>query len=71
MTNKEKHDLIAASRKLKDVGLSHVITVTDQTDKDKLVNDVFFKALLFGGKSSEVTPEKEIKKRLGAIGWEI
>ncbi|GHU84802.1 hypothetical protein FACS189473_2910 [Spirochaetia bacterium] len=49
MTDKEKYDFIAASRKLKDVGLSHVITVTDQTDKDKLVNDVFLKALLFGG----------------------
>jgi hypothetical protein len=58
MTDKEKHDLIAASRKLKEVGLSHVITITDQKDKDKLVNDAFLKALLFGGKSSVVMPEE-------------
>ncbi|WP_010254605.1 hypothetical protein [Treponema primitia] len=58
MTDKEKHDLIAASKKLKAVGLSHVITITDQKDKEKLVNDVFLKALLFGGESSGVTSEE-------------
>ncbi|GHU66494.1 hypothetical protein FACS189447_07470 [Spirochaetia bacterium] len=57
MTNKEKHDFISASRKFKDVGLSHVITVTDQTDKDKLVNDALLKVMLFGGKSMMVTQE--------------
>ncbi|MFP3042112.1 hypothetical protein LQZ19_09880 [Treponema primitia] len=58
MTDKEKRDLITASKKLKAVGLSHVITITDQKDKEKLVNDAFLKALLFGGKSSGVTSEE-------------
>jgi hypothetical protein len=57
-TDKDKDDVIAASRKLKEVGLSHVITITDQKDKDKLVNDVFLKALIFGWKSSMVMPEE-------------
>ncbi|GHT85606.1 hypothetical protein FACS1894137_10100 [Spirochaetia bacterium] len=58
MNDKERHDLIAASRKLKDVGLSHVITVTDQADKEKLANDALLRALLFGGKSAMITPEE-------------
>jgi hypothetical protein len=49
MTDTEKKDLIAASNKLKAVGLSHVITITDQNDKDKLANDTLLKAMLFGG----------------------
>jgi hypothetical protein len=48
MTEKEKRDFIEASKQLKSVGLSNIITITDQKDKDRLQNDIFLKAELFG-----------------------
>jgi hypothetical protein len=51
--NVQRDDLVIASNKLKAVGLSNVITITDQNDKDKLANDTLLKAMLFGGNSYE------------------
>jgi hypothetical protein len=49
----QRDDLVTASNKLKAVGLSHIITITNQNDKDKLVNDTLLKAMLFGGRSAD------------------
>jgi hypothetical protein len=49
----QRDDLVTASNKLKAVGLSNVITITDQNDKNKLVNDTLLKAMLFGGRSAD------------------
>ena len=48
MTEEEKQNFIKASKQLKSVGLSNIITITDQKDKDLLLNDIFLKAELFG-----------------------
>ncbi|GHU27779.1 hypothetical protein FACS1894172_03130 [Spirochaetia bacterium] len=48
MTEEEKQNFIKASKQLKGVGLSNIITITDQKDKDLLLNDIFLKAELFG-----------------------
>jgi hypothetical protein len=46
--------LIAAGKKLQNVGFSEVITVTNQSDKDKLMNDTLFKTSFFGGRNDYV-----------------
>jgi 23S rRNA A1618 N6-methylase RlmF len=48
MTEKEKQNFIKASKQLKNMGLSNIITITDQKDKDRLLSDIFLKAELFG-----------------------
>ena len=48
MTEKEKQNFINASKQLKSVGLSNIITITGQKDKGLLLNDIFMKAELFG-----------------------
>ncbi|GHT82106.1 hypothetical protein FACS1894137_00370 [Spirochaetia bacterium] len=42
--------LIAAGRKLQNCEFSEVITITNQSDKNKLMNDTLFKASFFGGR---------------------